>query len=155
MTETFEDFARYSRQMLVPNMGVAAQQRLQRSRALVLGVGALGTALASGLVRAGVGHVRLVDRDFIELHNLQRQTLFDEEDIAANLPKAIAAAQKLRKINGSVTVEPVVADVTHRNIENLMQNGAFWSSEWPCWGAPVTSMVPRIRQWPGPHQRVQ
>jgi len=122
MTGTSEDFARYSRQMLVANMGVAGQQRLHRSRALVLGVGALGTALAFGLVRAAVGYVRLVDRDFIELHNLQRQTLFDEEDIAANLPKAVAAAQKLTKINSSVTVEPVVADVTHRNIESLMKD---------------------------------
>ncbi len=75
--------------------------------------------LANTLVRAGVGHVRIVDRDFIELNNLQRQVLFDEDDVAADLPKAIAAANKLRRINSQIEIEPIVADVDHTNIEQL------------------------------------
>ncbi|MGC9399489.1 MAG: ThiF family adenylyltransferase [Anaerolineae bacterium] len=121
-TSPQDNLARYSRQMLVTQIGEEGQRALLRSKALVLGVGALGTALASGLVRAGVGDVRLVDRDFIELHNLQRQSLFDEDDIAADLPKAVAAARKLRKINRQFTVEPVVTDVTHRNVERLIED---------------------------------
>jgi molybdopterin-synthase adenylyltransferase len=111
---------RYSRQMLLPAIGVAGQQRLSAARVVVIGVGALGTVLASGMVRAGVGFVRLVDRDFIEEHNLQRQLLFDEDDITANLPKAVAAARKLRRINHQVEVEPVVADVIPDNVESLI-----------------------------------
>ncbi len=76
--------------------------------------------IANTLVRSGIGQVRLVDRDFLELNNLQRQVLFDEEDVAAGLPKAIAAANKLRKINSSVTVEPIVTDVDYRNIVELI-----------------------------------
>jgi adenylyltransferase/sulfurtransferase len=113
---------RYSRQVVLPQIGTEGQELLSDSRVLVLGLGALGTALASTMVRAGVGFVRLVDRDFIELNNLQRQVLFDEEDIAAGLPKAVAAARKLARANSSVTVEPVVADVTARNIERLVQD---------------------------------
>lgn len=86
---------------------------------MICGCGALGSLLANTLVRAGVGHVRIVDRDFIELNNLQRQFLFDEDDIAAGLPKAIAAANKLRRINSDVEVEPIVADVDFRNVETL------------------------------------
>lgn len=115
-----ENLRRYARQMVLPGIGVAGQERLLQSRVVVIGVGALGTALASGLVRAGVGFVRLVDRDFIEEHNLQRQALFDEDDIAANLPKAVAAARKLRRVNSQVTVEPVVADVNPDNVESLI-----------------------------------
>ena len=80
---------------------------------------ALGSVVAETLVRAGVGFVRIVDRDFLELNNLQRQVLFDEQDVADGLPKAIAAANKLRRINSEVEIEPVVADVTHRNIAEL------------------------------------
>ena len=87
------------------------------SRVTLCGCGALGTVLANHLVRAGVGFVRVVDRDFIETHNLQRQILFDEDDVADNLPKAEAAARKLRKINSTVTIEPVVTDIDHTNIE--------------------------------------
>ncbi|MGO9412793.1 MAG: ThiF family adenylyltransferase [Spirochaetia bacterium] len=115
------DLRRYSRQVLLPKIGADGQRRLAGGRALVMGVGALGTALASLLVRAGCGFVRLVDRDFIELDNLQRQALFDEEDIVAGLPKAVAAALKLRRANSSVTVEPVVADVTSANILQLLE----------------------------------
>ena len=77
------------------------------SRVTVCGCGALGTVLANHLARAGVGHIRIVDRDFIETHNLQRQILFDEQDVADNLPKAEAAARKLRRINSAIHVEPV------------------------------------------------
>ena len=87
---------RYSRQIRFHGLGEAGQRRLLASRVTLCGCGALGTVLANHLVRAGVGHVRIVDRDFIETHNLQRQVLFDEQDVADNLPKAEAAARKLR-----------------------------------------------------------
>jgi adenylyltransferase/sulfurtransferase len=115
------DLTRYSRQILLQKIGAEGQRRLGSSRALVVGMGALGTALASLLVRAGCGFVRIVDRDFIELDNLQRQTLFDEDDIAKGLPKAVAAAEKLRRANASVAVEAVVADVTAGNITRLVE----------------------------------
>src|SRR6476469_5536439 len=111
---------RYSRQTRVPGIGKAGQERIDKSRVTVCGCGALGTVLANHLVRAGVGRVRIVDRDFIETHNLQRQILFDEQDVADNLPKAEAAARKLRRINGSVEVEPVVTDIDHTNILDLV-----------------------------------
>src|SRR5687768_14401076 len=113
------DLARYERQMRYPPLGDAGQRKLANSRVLVCGVGALGSMIANTLVRAGVGFVRIVDRDFVELNNLQRQVLFDESDVAEGLPKAIAAANKLRAINSDVVVEPVVADVTHTNIDAL------------------------------------
>src|SRR5438876_624899 len=110
---------RYSRQVRFPGMGEAGQRKLMGSRVTLCGCGALGTVLANHLVRAGVGHVRIVDRDFIETHNLQRQILFDENDVAESLPKAEAAARKLRMVNSSVTVEPVVTDIDRTNIEEL------------------------------------
>jgi molybdopterin-synthase adenylyltransferase len=110
---------RYIRQVRYPPLGEAGQRRLAASRALICGCGALGSVLANTLVRAGVGAVRIVDRDFLELNNLPRQVLFDEDDVAAGLPKAVAAADKLRKINSQVTVEPIVADITPANIEAL------------------------------------
>ncbi len=116
------DYERYERQIILPGIGVEGQQRLAHARVLIVGVGALGSVLASGIVRAGVGFVRLVDRDYLELHNLQRQTLFDEDDVTADLPKAIAAARKLARINSQVTIDPVVADVTHRNVEALLED---------------------------------
>jgi adenylyltransferase/sulfurtransferase len=115
-----EALERYSRQMILPNIGVEGQMRLMQARVAVLGIGALGTYLASSIVRAGVGFVRLVDRDFIEEHNLQRQVLFDEDDITSNLPKAIAAADKLRKINHQVLIDPVVTDINPDNIESCI-----------------------------------
>jgi molybdopterin/thiamine biosynthesis adenylyltransferase len=111
---------RYSRQMRFPPLGEAGQKRLVASRVTICGCGALGTVLANHLVRAGVGFVRIVDRDFIETHNLQRQILFDESDVAENLPKAEAAARKLRLINSQVTIEPVVTDIDHTNILDLV-----------------------------------
>jgi len=88
----------------------------------IIGCGALGTVIADGLVRAGVGKVRIVDRDSIELNNLQRQVLFDEEDIAKGLPKAVAAVEKLKKVNSQVRLEPVVADVNPDNVERLISD---------------------------------
>lgn len=111
---------RYSRQIRFPNLGEAGQRKLISSRVTICGCGALGTVLANHLVRAGVGYVRIVDRDFIETHNLQRQILFDEQDVADNLPKAEAAARKLRAINSEVTIEPVVTDIDHTNILDLV-----------------------------------
>ncbi|QDU90564.1 Molybdopterin-synthase adenylyltransferase [Pirellulimonas nuda] len=110
---------RYSRQERFAPIGLAGQQRLAESRVLVVGVGALGSASAQLLVRAGVGFTRLLDRDVVELSNLQRQVLFDEADALAGAPKAVAAAQKLRGVNSQVAVEPVVGDLTHHNIAAL------------------------------------
>jgi adenylyltransferase/sulfurtransferase len=116
------DFSRYARQIRYAPFGETAQERLADSRALVVGCGALGTVIANTLVRAGVGSVRIVDRDFVELTNLQRQVLFDEDDIAADLPKAVAAARKLSRINSQVEIEPVVADVSPNNIQELARD---------------------------------
>src|SRR6187455_2914490 len=95
------------------DIGEAGQRRITAARVLLCGCGALGSAIADGLTRAGVGFLRLVDRDFVELSNLQRQVLFDEQDIADQLPKAIAAERKLKKNNSSVAFEPIVADIDH------------------------------------------
>ncbi len=112
---------RYSRQTLFAGIGAPGQRRLRAATVAIVGCGALGTVLANNCVRAGVGRVRLADRDYIELNNLQRQILFDETDIARGLPKATAAAQRLRAINHEVVVEPLVADVTVDNIEQLIE----------------------------------
>src|SRR5215218_125987 len=113
---------RYSRQMRFYGVAPEGQQKLVASRVTLCGCGALGTVLANALVRAGVGHVRIVDRDFIETHNLQRQILFDEKDVADNLPKAEAAARKLRVVNSAVRVEPVVTDIDRTNVEELCKD---------------------------------
>ncbi len=113
------DLSRYSRQMRFASIGESGQQQLLQARAVVIGCGALGTVIANHLVRAGVGFVRVVDRDFVELHNLQRQILFDEVDVTSAMPKAEAAARKLRLINSQITVEPVITDVDHTNIASL------------------------------------
>jgi molybdopterin-synthase adenylyltransferase len=110
---------RYSRQMRFHGIGEQGQRKLLESHVTLCGCGALGTVLANVLVRAGVGHLRLVDRDFIETHNLQRQVLFDEHDVLENLPKAEAAARKLAAINSTVHVEPVVTDIDRTNILEL------------------------------------
>jgi molybdopterin/thiamine biosynthesis adenylyltransferase len=111
--------ARYSRQMLFEAIGQPGQKRLQHAQVTLIGCGALGSVLANTLVRGGIGCLRIVDRDFIELENLHRQFLFDEHDIAHNLPKAEAAARKLRKINSAVEVDPLVADANPGNIESF------------------------------------
>ena len=112
---------RYSRQILYSPIGRAGQERLSRARVLILGCGALGTAQANALVRAGVGHIRIIDRDFVEETNLQRQLLFDEADAAQSLPKAIAAERHLRSLNRDVEIEGVVADVDRLSIERHIQ----------------------------------
>lgn len=115
------ELERYSRQVLFAELGEAGQASLMQSRVLLCGCGALGTVLADTLVRAGVGYLKIVDRDFVELSNLQRQVLFDETDVAAKLPKAIAAAEKLKKINSEVHIEPIVEDIDHTNILALAE----------------------------------
>ena len=111
--------ARYSRQILFPPFGEASQRRLMASRVTLIGCGALGTVLADTLVRAGIGFLRIVDRDYVELNNVQRQVLFTEEDAAEAAPKAVAAASRLACINSTVTIEPVIADACAGNIESL------------------------------------
>lgn len=108
--------SRYHKQMLFPGIGADGQRHLAQSRILLVGCGALGCAVADTLVRAGVGHIRIVDRDFVELTNLQRQVLFDEHDAEEQLPKVIAAQRRLNRVNSSVVVEPIIADVDHTNL---------------------------------------
>lgn len=120
MSDQLPNLDRYVRQMRYPPLGEQGQAKLYASRVLICGCGALGSVLANTLGRAGVGHLRIVDRDFLELNNLQRQVLYDEEDVAAGIPKAIAAAAKLRKINSEIEIEPLVTDVDHTNIEQLI-----------------------------------
>ena len=111
---------RYSRQVLFAPIGEAGQQRLARSRVALVGCGATGSALASLLARAGVGYLRIIDRDYVEPSNLQRQVLFDEADAAESLPKAIAAARKIKSFNSEIQVEPHAADLTPANVEELL-----------------------------------
>ena len=111
---------RYVRQMRFGPIGETGQEKICSSRALICGCGALGSVLANTLARAGVGHLRIVDRDFLELNNLQRQVLYDEDDVASGLPKSIAAANRLARINSEITIEPIVADVDHSNIADLV-----------------------------------
>ena len=112
---------RYSRQILFEGLGLHGQQRLLASSAVIVGCGAIGAASASLLVRAGVGRIRILDRDFVEPSNLQRQTLFDESDARYALPKAVAAERKLKSINSSVSVEGIVADLNSQNAAELLQ----------------------------------
>jgi adenylyltransferase/sulfurtransferase len=111
---------KYSRQILFAGIGEEGQQRLLASSVVIVGCGAIGAAAANLLARAGVGKLRIVDRDFVEPSNLQRQTLFDEADALAALPKAIAAERKLHAINPSVSVEGIVADLSPRNAADLL-----------------------------------
>jgi molybdopterin/thiamine biosynthesis adenylyltransferase len=113
---------RYVRQLRYAPLGEEGQRRLMAGRALVCGCGALGSMIAALLARAGVGKLRIVDRDFLELNNLQRQMLYDEVDVAAGLPKAIAAAENLRRVNSTIEIEPVVADVTAANVLELCRD---------------------------------
>lgn len=110
---------RYHRQTLLPQIGQAGQDRLSKARVLLVGCGALGSTIADQLVRAGVGFLRLADRDVVEETNLQRQTLFDEADAREQVPKAIAAEKRLRAVNSSVKVDPRVVDVHAGNTEEL------------------------------------
>lgn len=116
---------RYIRQIIFPQLGAAGQEKLLAARVVIIGCGANGTVMANTLARAGVGTLVIVDRDFVELNNLQRQVLFDEQDVARGLPKAIAAAEKLRQINSSIRVEGIVTDVTPDNIEDLIKGASL------------------------------
>jgi len=111
---------KYSRQMLFEAIGPEGQEHLVRSSAVLVGCGAIGAAAANLLVRAGLGRLRILDRDFVETSNLQRQTLFDESDASAELPKAVAAERKLRAINSEIQVEGIVADLSPRNASELL-----------------------------------
>jgi adenylyltransferase/sulfurtransferase len=111
---------RYSRQILFTGIGKEGQERLANSHAVIIGCGALGSAQAEMLARAGAGRLRLIDRDYIEESNLQRQMMFDEQDAAQRLPKAVAAAARIGRINSDVKVESIVKDVNYSNIENLI-----------------------------------
>jgi adenylyltransferase/sulfurtransferase len=112
---------RYSRQTLFAGIGRDGQERLRAATVAIVGCGALGTVLANNLARAGVGHLRIADRDFIEPNNLQRQILFDEDDIARALPKAVAGAEKLRRINSEIEVASFVQDITADNIAGFVE----------------------------------
>lgn len=111
---------RYSRQILFGGIGEEGQRRLLAARVLIVGCGALGSAHAESLARAGVGHLRIVDRDFVEPSNLQRQTMFTESDAEQRLPKAIAAANHLRQINSEIEIEPHILDINYSSIEQLL-----------------------------------
>jgi adenylyltransferase/sulfurtransferase len=114
------DFERYSRQVLFSGIGEDGQNRISRSAVLIIGCGALGTMLANHLVRAGVGSIKIVDRDYVELSNLQRQVLFDEADVRKQLPKAVAAVEKLKQINSDIRIEPLILDVNAKNMESML-----------------------------------
>lgn len=111
---------RYKKQIILKDIDEVGQNKLINSKVAIVGIGALGTVASNNLVRAGVGKLKLIDRDYIELSNLQRQVLFDEEDIEKGLPKAVAAALKLKKINSNVEIKPFVEDLTKENIEELL-----------------------------------
>ena len=110
--------SRYSRQIILQNIGQEGQEKLLNSSVAIVGCGALGTVAANNLARAGVGKILIIDRDFVELNNLQRQMLFDENDIGA--PKAVAAAEKIACINSDIEIHPVIKDVNYTNIEEIL-----------------------------------
>ncbi len=112
---------RYSRQILFREIGAGGQEKLFDSRVLLVGCGALGASHAEMLARAGVGKIRIVDRDFVEFTNLQRQTLYGESDARNRLPKAVAAQKRLAEINSDIEIEPIVADVNRSNIEDFIK----------------------------------
>ncbi|MGZ4840991.1 MAG: ThiF family adenylyltransferase, partial [Candidatus Angelobacter sp.] len=116
----FED--RYSRQVLFPGIGPHGQARLAQGRVVIVGCGATGACVSGLLARAGVGQLVIIDRDYVESSNLQRQSLFDEADAAESLPKAIAAGRKIAAFNSEVQTTPVVADLTPENVESLLGN---------------------------------
>lgn len=115
------ELERYSRQMLFKPIGKEGQAKIANGRVVVVGMGALGTVIANHLVRAGVGHVRIIDRDIVELSNLQRQVLYTEEDAINSLPKVIAAEKRLKAINSNVTIDPILSDVNLDNAEDYFQ----------------------------------
>src|ERR1700690_328402 len=117
---TRDDRDRYSRQILFQGLGEQGQQRLLDARVVVVGCGALGSFQAGALARAGIGHLRIIDRDYLALSNLQRQWLFDQCEVKQGLPKSIAAARHLAAINSDIRIEPVVADLVPGNAGDLL-----------------------------------
>src|SRR5580658_1947442 len=113
--------SRYSRQSRFAPLGEKGQRRIREARVAVVGLGALGSVQADLLARAGVGTLRLIDRDFVEISNLQRQTLYQESDAADALPKAVAAARRLARVNSEVRIEPLVGDLSPRNIDEILE----------------------------------
>ncbi|HEY7912827.1 MAG TPA: ThiF family adenylyltransferase, partial [Blastocatellia bacterium] len=116
---------RYSRQALFAPIGEQGQSQLKQSKAVIIGCGALGAVQAETLARAGVGRLALVDRDFVEESNLQRQLMFEESDAISRLPKAVAAARRIARINSSVEAEPIVADVNYENVEEIIEGASI------------------------------
>lgn len=116
---------RYSRQILFRGVGMEGQKRLTTAHVALVGCGATGSAVASLLARSGVGTIRIIDRDYVEPSNLQRQTLFDEADARESLPKAVAAARHIAAFNSQIVVDPQVADLTPENVEALLQGAAL------------------------------
>jgi adenylyltransferase/sulfurtransferase len=117
---TLEIQERYSRQILFPGIGLEGQKLLGEARVAIVGCGATGSAMAGLLARAGIGTLRIIDRDFVEPSNLQRQALFDEADAAESVPKAIAAARQISRLNSGIVVEPHIADLTPANVASLL-----------------------------------
>lgn len=113
---------RYARHMVLEEIGEEGQRRLQSARVVVVGLGALGGHIATHLARAGVGYIRLIDRDIVEEENLQRQVLYGEDDVRAGLPKAVAAARRLASINSSIKVDPQIADLSSSNAHTLLSD---------------------------------
>jgi molybdopterin-synthase adenylyltransferase len=120
-----EQYEKYSRQILFAGIGEAGQERLLQASAVLVGCGALGSVVANLLVRAGVGRLRIVDRDYVEPSNLQRQTLFEESDARDALPKAVAAERRLRAINSGVEIEGIVSDLTPKNAAEILSGYAL------------------------------
>ncbi|MDR0886683.1 MAG: ThiF family adenylyltransferase [Clostridiales Family XIII bacterium] len=113
---------RYKKQIIFYGIGEAGQQKLLKSRVTIIGMGALGSVIANGLARAGVGYLRLIDRDYVDWSNLQRQVLFTEEDAKENLPKVIATKNHLTEINSEIEIEAISSDVNSSNIEGFIQD---------------------------------
>ena len=111
---------RYSRQVLFPGIGAEGQQKLAQAKVAIVGCGATGSAVAALLARSGVGTIRIIDRDYVEPSNLQRQTLFDESDAAESLPKSIAAARRISAFNSQIVIEPKIADLVPANVAELL-----------------------------------
>jgi adenylyltransferase/sulfurtransferase len=120
MTQDMED--RYSRQVRFSGIGAAGQERLRAARVTVVGCGALGSVSSEILARAGIGNLTIIDRDYVELSNLQRQSLFTEADVKSSKPKSVAAQETLRSINSEINIKGVVADLTYQNIAQLCSN---------------------------------
>ena len=116
---------RYARQVLFYGIGNTGQKILMEKTAVLVGCGALGCTSANLLVRSGIKCLKIVDRDYIEESNLQRQSLFDEEDINKNLPKAVAAQKKLQKVNSQIQIEAIVVDLNPSNIENILEKREY------------------------------